>query len=59
MAQTKQEIRNAWNKEHYKSYQVNLRYDQNADLIEKVEKRKAQGQKVKDIFIEALEKLEG
>lgn len=58
MAQTKQEIRNAWNKDHYKSYQVNLRYDQNADLIDKVEKRKAQGQNVKDIFIEALEKLE-
>lgn len=58
MAQTRQELRNAWNKATYKAYQVNLRKDNDSKLIEKVESRKAKGQGVTEIFREALEKLE-
>ena len=59
MAQTRQEIRNAWNKENYQTYRVHLRKNDDAELIEKIEKRKAKGQKPTEIFREALEKLEG
>lgn len=50
MAQTKQEIRNAWDKAHYKRYIVNVRYDREQDLIDYVEKRKENGELISEIM---------
>ena len=57
MAQTKQEIRNAWNKENLKLYGVSFHKTHNADLIEYVERRKQAGDKTSEIFREGIEKL--
>lgn len=58
MAQTKQEIRVAWNKANYQKYTIQLRIEDDAELIEKVEKLKAKGHGTTEIFRMALEKLE-
>lgn len=59
MAQTSQEIRNAWNKANYKVYRVHLRNGDDKELIDKVERLKKRGLGTTEIFREALEKLEG
>lgn len=59
MAQTRQELRAAWNKANYKDYQVRLRVNDDKELIEKVERLKKEGMGTTQIFREALEKLEG
>ena len=58
MAQTRQDIRNAWNKANYKDYQVRLRRNDDRLLIEKVERLKTKGLGTTEIFRQALEKLE-
>lgn len=58
MAQTKQEIRVAWNKANYQKYTIQLRIQDDAALIEKVEKLKAEGYGITEIFRMALETLE-
>jgi hypothetical protein len=57
MAQTKQEIRVAWNKANYQRYLVQLRINDDAELIQKVESLKAKGYGTTEIFRMALEKL--
>lgn len=59
MSQTKQEIRNAWNKANYTVYHVYLRKEDDKSLIEKVERLKSEGMGTTEIFREALEMLKG
>ncbi len=55
MAQTKQEIRVAWNRDHYKRYLVNVRYDTEEDIINYIEKRKKDGELTSAIIKDCIE----
>jgi len=63
MGKTSVEVKNRWKVANYKTYQINLRLDQDGDLIQFVEQYKAahDGTGVSDIFragCEALMKTE-
>ena len=49
---TSTEVKNRWNAQNYKTYRINLRVDQDRDLIDFVEKYKADhdDKGVTDIF---------
>jgi len=49
---TSTEVKNRWNAQNYKTYRINLRVDQDKDLIDFVEKYKADhdDKGVTDIF---------
>lgn len=49
---TSTEVKNRWKAANYKTYQINLRYDADQDLIDFVErfKEKNDGMGVSDIF---------
>lgn len=49
---TSTEVKNRWNMANYKRYQISLRYDADQDLIDFVERFKAQndGMGVSDVF---------
>lgn len=57
MAQTKQEIRSAWNTAHYKRYTVNIRYDREQHMIDYIEKRKENGELTSEIIKDCIESL--
>lgn len=56
MAKTSTEVKNRWNAKTYKRYQVYLRQDEDADLIEFIEKNKSTSGTT-EIFRAGLEKL--
>ena len=56
LSQTKQEIRIAWNKAHYKRYVVNLRYDTDQEIINYIEANKERFGTT-EIFRAAMEML--
>jgi len=59
MSKTSTEVKNRWNAANYKKYQINLRYDTDQELIDFVERFKAQndGMGVSDIFRAGVETL--
>ena len=57
MTQTKQEIRQKWNKENLALYGVSFHRKYDADIIEYVEGEKKKGIKTTDIFRNAIRKL--
>lgn len=56
---TSVEVKNRWKVANYKTYQINLRYDVDQDLIDFVERYKAKhdGQGVSDIFRAGIEAM--
>ena len=54
---TSSEVKARWNAKTYKAYGIHLRKEEDGDLIEYVEQRKANGDGTTDIFREALEEL--
>ena len=57
MAQTRQEIRNEWNRVNLKHYNVAFHRTNDKDLIEYIEKRKERGEQTTEIFRDAVESL--
>ena len=60
MAGTSVEVKNRWKAANYKTYQINLRYDTDQELIDFVEKFKAEhdrGTGVTEIFRAGVEAL--
>ena len=57
LAQTKQEIRNEWNRVNLKHYNVAFHRTNDVDIIAYVEKRKERGEGTTEIFREAMESL--
>ena len=58
MGKTSSEIKNRWNAKTYKRYTVNLRKDEDADLIKFVEQEKQKDEKIiSRIFRAGAEKL--
>ena len=58
MGKTSSEIKNRWNAKTYKRYTVNLRKDEDADLIKFVEREKQKDEKIiSRIFRAGAEKL--
>lgn len=56
MSYTSSEIKNRWKQANYKLYQVNLRYDEDQDLIDYIEQYKEQFGTT-EIFRQALQQL--
>lgn len=56
---TSSEVKNRWKSANYKTYQINLRFDADQDLIDFVERFKAKndGMGVSDIFRAGVETL--
>lgn len=57
MTQTRQDIRQAWDKANLARYGVTLHNDKDKDLIDYVESQKRAGRKTSEIFKEGLESL--
>lgn len=57
MAQTRQDIRQAWDAANMNRYMVRLHKDKDKDLIDYVESQKRAGRKTSEIFKEGLESL--
>ena len=57
ISQTKQEIRNEWDRVNLKRYNVAFHRTNDARLIDFVEKRKERGEQTTEIFREAVESL--
>ena len=57
MAQTKQEIRRAWDKEHMKTYGVVVHKENEKDIFEYIERRKSEGTPTSAIFKEGIREL--
>lgn len=56
MSYTSPEVKNRWNKANYRQYTVNLRYDEDQDLIDYIEQYKEQFGTT-EIFRQALQQL--
>ena len=56
VAQTKQEIRNAWNKAHYRTFTVSFRTDTDKEIIDYIEAHKERFGTT-EIFRAAMEEL--
>ena len=54
---TSAEIKTRWNAKTYKAYGIHLRKEEDAELIEYIEQRKADGDGTTEIFREAISKL--
>jgi hypothetical protein len=54
---TSNEVKQRWKVKTYKAYQVNLRKEEDAELISAVEELKAQGIGTSDIFRAGIEAL--
>lgn len=54
MAQTRQEIRVAWDKENLKRYTISFHKEHAADIIAFVEKKKSEGYRTSEIFGDAI-----
>ena len=57
MAQTRQEIRNEWNRVNLKHYNVSFHRTNDAEIVAYIEGRKERGEKTTDIFREAMDAL--
>lgn len=57
MAQTKQSIRRAWDKEHLKTYGVAVHRENEKEIIEYVERRKSEGVPISAVFKEGIKEL--
>lgn len=57
MAQTKQEIRRAWDKENMRTFAVAVHKENEKDIIEYIEKRQAKGEHISAIFKEGVSEL--
>lgn len=55
MSQTRVELRNEWNRKNYKSYTINLRYDNDQQLMDYIDEERAKGRGITDIVRDALE----
>ena len=54
---TSSEVKARWITKAYQRYMVNLRKEDDSDLIEYIERRKTSGDGTTDIFREAVEEL--
>ena len=57
MSQTKQEIRQEWDRQNLKKYNVSFHRNYNRDLIEYVEAEKNKGRGTSEIFKDAISTL--
>lgn len=57
IAQTRQEIRNEWDRVNLKRYNVAFHRTNDTRLIDFIEKRKERGEQTTEIFREAIETL--
>lgn len=56
---TSTEVKTRWKQKAYQQYNVNLRKDDDKELIEYVERKKAEGYNTTEVFREALENING
>lgn len=54
---TSTEVKNRWNAKTYKRYTVNLRKDEDADLISLIDEYQKNGGSVSELFRAGLEKV--
>ena len=57
MAQTKQSIRRAWDKEHLKTYAVAVHKENEKDVLDYVERQRDAGKPVSAVFKEGIKEL--